>query len=253
VRPPPVHDEKSTPLRDRIEQWSKIAVASVAIVYVLGFVVHTLYLGSYGLAAMNLLRAQYILAGVWLLSPLAVIAGGIAWVFYVRVQDADMGAPKTSVPSAIVIYLVGVLAATAPFLRFVDTPQLDPGDVLGLFLILVLMLASAGVIVYAATSGRRHSLAKILGAAVFSIFTFLAYTSRFATLLYPAISSVVGGGKPATVRFIVDAKDALPIDPKQTYPLLVTTDHSFIVLDRGRATELPRDKIKAVLYEPPPR
>jgi len=253
VRPPPVHDGKTTPLREQIEQWSKIAVASVAIVYVLGFVVHTLYLGSYGVAAVNLLRAQYILAGVWLLAPLVLIGGCFAWVIFVREQDAEMGVKKTSVPVAIVTYIVGVLAASTPFLRFVYVPQLGARDAFAFVMILLFLFASSGYVVYASRSGPNVSVARRLGVAVFATFTFLAYTSRFATLLYPAISSVVGGGKPATVRFVVDAKDELPIDPKQKYPLLVATERSIVVLDRGHATEISRDKVRAVLYEPPPR
>jgi hypothetical protein len=253
VRPPPAHDAKSTPLREQLEQWSKIAVAAVAIVYVCGFLVHTLYLGAYGLAAMNLLRAQYILAGVWLLSPLVLIGGCIAWVIFVREQDAELGSKKTTVPAAVAGYFVGVLAAIAPFLRFVYMPRIGARDALGLVLIFVLMFACAGLVLYASQSSLTVSIARRLGVAVFATFTFLAYTSRFATMIYPSISSVVGGGKPATVRLVVDPKEALPIDPKQSYPLLVATDHSIIVFDHGRAMEISRDKIKAVLYEAPPR
>jgi preprotein translocase subunit Sss1 len=81
VRPRPVHASVS-PLRDQFEQWTKIAVAVVAIVYVVGFIVHTLYLGAYGVLAVSLLRAQYILAGVWLLAPFALIGDKIKAIVY---------------------------------------------------------------------------------------------------------------------------------------------------------------------------
>lgn len=243
-------------LREQLEQWSKIGVAGVAIVYVLGFVVHTLYLGAYGMAAVNLLRAQYVLAGVWLLAPLALIGGAAALIVYLRELNVDEHHPRTpphEYAVIIVLYIGGWVVAAWPLRRYFSTPpDVELSDVKWLVIILA-CLVTVAVMTCALGSPRKITFTKGLGVGVVVIVLFFAYTSRFAVVVYPAIASAAGGGGPATVRFVVDANGVLPIDPKQPYPLLVATEHSIIVLNDGKATEISRDKVKAVLYEPPPR
>src|SRR5262245_10856947 len=73
-------------LFERLEQWTKATVGAVGILYVLGFLVHTLYLGSYGITVVNLLRTQYILAGAWLMMPPVLLCALGVFVFSV-VED----------------------------------------------------------------------------------------------------------------------------------------------------------------------
>jgi|SRR5450755_4261688 hypothetical protein len=52
---------------------SKISAFVIGLVYLLGFLVVTFHLSRYGVSPPAAIRLQYILAGLWFLSPLLLI------------------------------------------------------------------------------------------------------------------------------------------------------------------------------------
>src|SRR5262245_51065517 len=133
-------------LFERLEQWTKATVGAVGILYVLGFLVHTLYLGSYGITVVNLLRTQYILAGAWLMMPPVLLCALGVFVFSVVEDRRD---PKKgrirAAAGGILMFAVLIFVAILPLWPVFDMPPRVTGHALWW---LFLALYGAGAFLY---------------------------------------------------------------------------------------------------------
>lgn len=251
--PPPAVSERS--VIDDIERWTKMAIGAFGFLYVLGFLVHTLYLASYGVAAMNLLRIQYIMAGVWALMPMALIIGSYLWVMNVVESTRKETKPRPESHYLLVIGMallgfIGVIGlAISPFAEIFTQPQnvstIDLLWTIGLVVLLIVLVLGI------AKEIKRH--ASIGWIVTLLAIVFVGYVVRFSRLVYPGIPASIGGGRPINVRFAIsdEMKRVIPIDNARTYPLLMTTERTYTVLDHGRPVEISRDAVKAIIYEMP--
>jgi hypothetical protein len=74
----------------RLEQITRLGLLALALTYALGVLVVSLYLARYTVSPLSLLRVQYVVAGLWLLAPIAAIFALGAWfgiVFRDSVRD----------------------------------------------------------------------------------------------------------------------------------------------------------------------
>ena len=244
--PPPAVSERS--VVGEVERWTKVGIGIFGFLYVLGFLVHTLYLASYGVAAMNLLRIQYIMAGVWALMPMALIIGFYFWVSY-AVESRKPGTHYAYSAAVASIAFVGIVGlAVSPFDEIFTLPPHAGVDVAWMIGLVVVLIGLVVVLARQIKEGARIDWIIAL-LAIASV----GYVVRFSHLVYPGIPASIGGGRPINVRFAIsdEMKRIVPIDVARTYPLLMTTDRSFTVLDRGHPVELSRDAVKAILYETP--
>jgi hypothetical protein len=89
---------ESTGISSAIADLAKTGAAVLGVLYALGFVVVTIHLGRYHVTPFGLLRAQYLLSGLWLLVPLVGVVLPVLW--------------------ALGIYRVGVDGRSVPRSRF---------------------------------------------------------------------------------------------------------------------------------------
>ena len=79
----------------RLGQITRLGVLALALTYPLGILVVSLYLARYTVSPLSLLRVQYVVAGLWLLVPIAAIFALSAW-FGIVFRDSVRDRKRTS-------------------------------------------------------------------------------------------------------------------------------------------------------------
>ncbi len=71
-----------------VETIGKAAVGMVALCYLVGLTVESLFLNRYDVATLSVLRLNYVVAGFWVLLPFLVISSFfiIGWIVFPRSQ-----------------------------------------------------------------------------------------------------------------------------------------------------------------------
>lgn len=257
----------------KLEDVSKFLALGLVVLYLLGFLVVAYNLSQYGVSSMAVLKLQYLLAGIWLLLPLAVLSLLIAGFLAFSWLPLPKGKPR--------IRLVGFTSLIASFALVLATLSAfgvnvvafyDKGSTHANFIDRVSILA--GIVAMAAFFWYVGRILKdepnekmnrnIQKTAVFyfltaSVLILLGYVSFFARNWYPLIPYSLGGGKPASVVFLLKTEMGHGESPVISdssgmrsipYKLLFVTDKTFVVLSPSKeekAIEFNRDAVIGVV------
>jgi hypothetical protein len=242
----------------------RFAGASIAIAYSLGFLVVARHLSRYEVSTFSLLQTQYLVAGIWTVTPPILFA--VVQRTMERFRDTASRFPISTWRQLFVIPAVTGI----PFGLLIGTLSQLLGGFEGFswklfarmwfFYLLLSIPADLAWMSWksAKESERwyvgRHALPLYLTVLCLGI---LAYASNFATMVYPLIPYSLGGGKPRTIVFI-PGKDGLPVGIARdnvtgrstSYKLLTETDKSYVVISptpNEESIEIGRDTVHGIV------
>lgn len=234
--------------------------------YAAGFLVVTFHLSRFGVTPADWVRPQYLVAGVWCLTPLLLFVGAAAfaviqyiepwirrsWVApkrtrtYRHIVGAIQGASALVATFVIIAYEVGRLMQKSTASSGSPAP-LVVTSTLALLSLLAAGAAFCAVELVSAVARRkdpaplrldRAAAALSLGsiAALAAVAFSIVYIWYFSVHVYPAIPSSLGGGRPQIVVFILEpGGNTSPVTPDRLgtrsvpYRLLLRTDNSYVV------------------------
>lgn len=254
-------------LSSALEQIVKIAAALTGLAYVFGLVVLSVHLERYGHHSLGLLELDYVVVGLWSLSPIALAALLIFTLAYFfkapyLFQEEGNGKRKdwadrlTTVFAAVLVWLLLVFL----FFHLLDVTfrwawlgAMALGYLVGVGIGL-LPLAIAGA------QGTRERL--LLGAILtWSLVLLPVYLFFFGRSVYGTIPDVWGGGKPAEVVLVAKDEDSRKLiesvgvpfaDARKSQPvkLIQETEKELLILPAGRTggVKLDSSLVAAVLY-----
>lgn len=285
-RPVEKRQPESTEIGSAVADLAKTGAAVLGVLYALGFVVVTIHLGRYHVTPFGLLRAQYLLAGLWLLFPLVGVVLPVLWAVGIYRVGVDGRSAPASRFRLIGTYIVRAVLAPGlaasyvwvmGYLVFRVAPELrEEWGVLDT----AFTLRYAGIVfVYAAAlaliSGTAwhhwsavqpsdsveafHKLLMLLLLASFAVFTFVAYTLHFALNAYPRLPAVFGGGAPQPVILIGGDSQAMESIAQQLvaaasqparYELVLETDKSYVLRQRNSESALiiNKDAVRGLVF-----
>jgi hypothetical protein len=246
--------------------WKLGAFLSVAC-YVIGSIVVNIHFSRYGYYSVSLVNAQYLIAGVWAIAPVA-----LAWFMVLSglLQEGGMLQWPRGDTTRIIILLALIVAVVASFILVAILPvRLEGASRIlkwtvvggaGFFLTLPI-----GAVIWwlnpVGSLTRKWIPLTVLAVFIAGLFA-LSYVQAFSLTLYGEISGTLGGGKPRVVRLVMlDEARADMITAGISFPeeshtsgslkLLTATDKEYVVLtERGNSSiSIRSDLVKAVLYE----
>ena len=264
--------------KDHIEVLGRGLLGVTAFCYVLGILVESLYLGSFGIYHINLFRFTYVFAGLWAIFifalpmlPVLILFG--VWQFYKSVGGWNsVGGIRT-----IIGWLLGAFLAVAPtgllvFLLISIGIKVNSLLFPSIQTVAVFIFGFLSYSVFFTTQNRNYLHSKILF-PIFTVIFFLFFIGIFSAVIFPQISSRFGGGKPLTVQLLLEANKqnasmirrnfdlcenaetriAAPEDiwlvATKPMPLLLATDSDYIIRkDENTAISISREQVKTVLY-----
>jgi hypothetical protein len=231
-------DSKKPTFFSRVEDFTKLGLPVLGIIYVLGFIVVALNLSKYGVSPLSLVRVQYILAGIWLLLPFFALAIIIIWFSSTLLDEYEDNSPdavKTKSTLGKLWFhikkigqafagLFGILLFAGGSLYWVimQFPQ-SFGESMGFLELLKVVGWISGFGIFIAMTGagalailidvkNQNSVADgkinypdlLKGAtlAAFFLFLLLGYIGFYSFVIYERIPSALGGGSPMRVRFM---------------------------------------------------
>jgi hypothetical protein len=255
------HTERT--VSQRFELLTKVGAAGIAFLYLCGFLVVSVHLSEFGVYSVELLRGQYLAAGVLSLTPLCLTYFVVA-LLHTSLSGFRFGPlPGSGWLRAkyVLVLTFGVLWEIFKVFA-VSSPLVDgfasifvPGvhDILwSHWRVISWLTIQSMFLVWCAIkmqwlasrsdNGETHGIKRtfplaFLGAV--SVFTFFAYMSYFANRLYSEIPFAIGGGKPQTVLFLMKQNhDGAPAPVVQgqsgersiPYKLILETDTTYSVL-----------------------
>src|SRR5262245_26707938 len=225
----------------RVERWTKIGVPLLGALYVIGFAVSAFQLAHYGVSPLGLVRAQYLLAGVWALMPFAFLLTLIALILIaIKVETAATKHIQFEHVVQVIIGFAGFILLWALSWRWVpfEFPPLSRvGPVLGFALIISVALWAACSSPW--KSRFWNAVSATAGAALTIIFT-IGYLACFAATIYPLIPSAIGGGRPA--RVTITLKDR----PPEAIDLIAETEKTVIVASGSETREISRELVQTI-------
>ncbi len=261
-------DEKRSHMT--FESLSRTSAFIFVFVYLCGFIVVTCHLARYGISFIALLKAQYIVAGFWVLSPFLLVYfvfASIGWALSIEHKWRDRGPPPTkrfrfllwrillSKISPLTIFLCATLLILVQLIPAWIGLGYDPEYIEHHLTRVVVFLGFLIVIVWAITQvvsasvearagvgssdwESRHFLEATFHASL-AFLVFLAYVLLFARRIYPLIPYTLGGGKPLNVTFLLKSESSQEtpfLRPDASgkrsvpYRMLLATDKTFVVV-----------------------
>jgi hypothetical protein len=240
---------------------TRVGAASLAFLYLCGFLVVSIHLSSYGVYSIALLRGQYLVAGVLSLGPLCLTV-----LIFARLHTSFEGFPVGLLHAsgwsgtkqifrlvfallweAITIFALcsfmidGFASIFMPNVRDILPSHwrvfswITAQSMLFIFFLMRTWQVSRGRSTHDSQGIRKTFQLAFLAAC--SILFFLVYLSYFARRLYSEIPFTIGGGKPQTVVFLTKQNDKqFTLLAEQSsgrsipYELLLETDLAYTVL-----------------------
>jgi len=253
------------------QRWIRAGATAAGGLYVAGLILNAVYFTGYGVTALALLRAQNIMAGVWLVLPFGLVyLVSVSANVAIRVKR-DIG--KTTPPSAV---RVGCALTVVLILFILGAPFFETFKWKSANLLLRILIAAIFVLVLILLGRLRiqaeeiwrddgdtpyvrgtSALYKRALAAWLPVFA-LAYIGYFSRTVYPLIPASLGGGAPVPVLVVPKAPASfrtmvtLPIKEGVVYPMLAESDKAFVLVVNDRAVEIDRELISAVLIQESP-
>ncbi len=254
--------------KETLELAGKLLIGLAGLCYVLGLIVVSIHLRSYGLNSLSLSQLHYVTAGVWVLLPVLVMVFLIIFGKFVVEAQEDRWKGKTKFAKAIDIVpaLVGVVIAFYVVVEYLGRPFGIRLSLVSWVLIpavgmLSLSSLAAAMAMLLSTAPDRPPIWVSLGVGVFSIFMFMAYIVLFAGHAYQDIPWATGGGRPSQVTFVTAAETKPHLESvgirfstgqnrTESLKLLLATEKEYVVINpEGKTVSIPVDAVKAVLYE----
>jgi hypothetical protein len=246
--------------------WKTAAGVSLAC-YLLGFIIVNTHFRRFGYYSVSLVSAQYLIAGVWALVPVAL---GWFFILYALLRRPGVLARPRSDPMMIVVLIllilgvVGSLILLLQFSAWIEGLPLAPRWIvligMGFFLSLPTVAFFWWLNPLSSLTKEWIPLTVLL--AFFAGLFALVYLIAFSRGLYEDIPATLGGGKSRLVRLVVksEAREDLIAGGisfaqgarmSESLRLLIATENEYIVLTRtGDSSISIRSKIvQAVLYE----
>lgn len=234
----------------------------------MGFLVVASYLSRYGVSSFDVLQLQYLIAGIWLLGPPAVVDA----LLQIRFRFEERAAPEQPGKYNWRRLIIGLLFSSVPFVIFmlflgliaIASISLTWGTGIRLFLFYVVISNLAGMMWKArrvATAEESWWLNKSHAAPLYASALFvlvLGYAVWFSVRIYPLIPFSLGGGKPLDVAFF-EGEKKMPEEIQKPnlfskrsvpYKLLLATDKYFVVVspsDKERSLEISRDSVAGIV------
>jgi hypothetical protein len=265
----------------RVKEWFPLAIGTI---YLLGYAVVAFHLAGYGASSLDLIKAQYLAAGLWLSCVLIAYFGGLQGIRS-AMGKLEMGARPgfrqggglielmLSLSANLVLALIfGVLVI---MFRYFPPPS-ERGKEFSEIVwreapLLARLVASMALldIVYRfrgwfgkraeeANRSRQNWMLAWFFATILTIFGFANCLYLFAVSIYRTIPFSLGGGQPRQVVFWLGAGTG-PSDSflerdgakpySVPYELLVESESSLVVIspkDGQRAIEFDRKAVGAV-------
>jgi hypothetical protein len=246
-----------------IDLGAKVISLSIALTYLIGFLVVAWHLSKYGVSSLSLLHLQYLVAGLWVVLP----PGFVALLMLTKELPTihlDRSAPKLPWYGKFAINLITTFPATIVFglfIGFLITNLSTAKLFLAVFLLvvcgLVISLFISSLSIPPGTTARllSRNLAPFYGGFALTIAGF--YIWLFAVNIYPAIPHEWGGGKPLDVIFLAGDKplpDGIVKDGNTrhsiAYKLLVVTEKSYVVLPQAanqKSLQFDRESVQGIV------
>jgi hypothetical protein len=215
--------EKSaaTRVKDTVEAIAKIFLGIVAILYITGFTVVTIYLNKFGVSSVEFFKTSYIAAGLWavmpLIVPLAIVVILICSLMLTSSRVKNTFVKYISLPLTEESYdrrtdLIFVILVLALGIGFVYITVAGIGipwyrewfwDFVMGTLAITLLLVTLGMLTRSQTKGilylARGTLAGFLGCVIIILEVF-----SFAYDTFGTIPAYIGGGAPAKVELCLE-------------------------------------------------
>jgi hypothetical protein len=216
---------------------AKAGASLVGVLYGFGFTVVSVHLARYSVSPYGLLRTQYLLAGIWLLVPLVLVALPALWMIAAlrhqdNPSDDKLEGWRRVYRRAGKIWQALWLTSTIVLLLILFSNTLLPVDLLTagrrldvsflsrhalttLVFGVSLVTASTGA-GYCARKARQgndrvRQVRSYLWAAMLASVTLIVlfmYIGHFAVTAYPRIPASIGGGEPVSLRFLLKSDEA---------------------------------------------
>jgi len=249
-----------------IESLSKLLAATLAILYILGFLVVATFLSKFGVSSFSVLQLQYLLAGIWVLGPFVLYSAVVYLGRNFEVASAPSIDGKTNWPrflltaifTSIPVNILLILMFAIPNVWESLTWKIGRGFLsfyIGIVICTTLLVMSRKVV-----REKESWLIKPSHTGFYSITLFmlvLAYTVWFSVRIFPLIPASLGGGRPLSVVFFEGEKkmpDEIQRDgaTKRSiqYKLILSTDKYYVVLSpssRERSMEISRDSVAGMI------
>ena len=242
---------------------AKAITFSIALTYLIGFLVVAWHLSKYGISSLSLVHLQYLVAGLWVVLP-PCFAALLMLTKELPVIHLDGRVRKLPWLGRFVISLVTAFPANIVFALFVGF-LIDNLSTRKLFTALFILVAIemaisffiSSVRISPGTAGRlvSRNLAPFYGGVAVATAGF--YIWFFSVNIYPAIPYEWGGGKPLDVIFIEGDKplpDGIVKDGNTrhsvAYKLLVVTEKSYAVLPQPtnqKSLQFDRESVQGMI------
>lgn len=239
-----------------------------ASLYVIGFCVHSIHLANFGIVSTDLARAQYILAGAWVVVPLAIGAGTtllvgsivIHWDEFKCVKDF-VGKYKWDLTILLMVGIASVVVMERTSLKFLPALLANKWPIIPLSLLSgsVITLTYYLFSLTAKEDIRRNVSNVLLGLSL--VILLVIDILGFSNQIYPYIPLSFGGGKPAQAHFLIkpefekvyssllkaNCRDK-QLEVGFVFDQILTTDDSYFVRICARAgtLEIPRNVVDGV-------
>ena len=246
-----------------IDLGAKVISFSIALTYLVGFLVVARHLSKYGVSSLSLVHLQYLVAGLWVVLP----PGFVALVTLTKDLPTihfDRSAPKLPWYGRFAVNLITAFPGNIVFGLFIGflIVNLSTGKLFyALFLLAVAGLAISlfisSVRIPPGATGRLMSrnLAPFYGGVAVTTVGF--YIWLFAVNIYPAIPYEWGGGRPLNVIFLEGDKplpDGIVKDGNTrhsiAYKLLVVTEKTYVVVPQPanqKSLQFDRESVQGII------
>jgi len=266
--------------KEVIEIGGKVAIAGLGWCYATGLLVVNVYYNRFGVYSLGLVRLNYILSGLWVFVPIAIVSATIAAlvVLFSYLRELFSSFRESSQSSsdpfkkfrrmlvAMAFLAVVIDSAIIPILELrIDVPT---GYWVRLIVTSTMVATVMGAILYQIyrDSFTQRPLT-VLGLIVVLFLFYIVHTIVFARV-YGAIPAHVGGGGTKDVQLLLGADES---DRKffelsglrfyensnwtKTARLLFATDEEYVFLvqpyewNEASTLSIKKELIKSVLYQ----
>jgi hypothetical protein len=284
----PALEEKPTlaKTKDLIEVIGKFTIGIVALCYALGLLVVNLYLSRYGVYSLSLFRLNYIMAGIWVLSPYFIaflilsITLGFSYsippiririhrYFNLPLKETRSGLTGCGIFAFLFIFIISinVTIQIIKSLNIVYDNHWFPA------IIVPTMYSLFGVIAIRYIRTRLSSafqLPAFYGCLLIAIAIFISQTYEFSKNLYGTIPPHLGGGGTKDVQLLLKLEDNdrqffelagvqfyTEYNRTQTLQLLFANDDEYVFLvkptqfpdAKGSTLSIKKDLVQGVIYQ----
>jgi hypothetical protein len=209
----------------RLETLSKVLIGISMILYILGFFIVSFHLAKYGAVSLHLVRAQYMLAGFWMMMTFSLPL--IIWIYFYLVYRSYEDFKNNTLKLKGFLFRIAVelllcifsylLIVALYFLAILLIGHIpndnNPQTLINFFWRLVkddgstlffrsLVVFSSLIYFFATAYINKDKPQDLTLMAVLIITVSAVYLLIFSSTIYPEIPDTLGGGKFPKVRYV---------------------------------------------------